>query len=677
MCGICGFFQPHPRLRTEEMRAIATRMTDTLRHRGPDDAGLWIDPIAGIALGFRRLAILDLSLAGHQPMASACGRLQVVFNGEIYNFPELREEAVRAGYPFRGHSDTEVLLATVVRLGVHAAVERFNGMFALALWDAEQRSLTLARDRFGEKPLYYGWMGETVLFGSELKAMRMHPAFDATIDQGALVQYMRHNYVPAPLSIYQAVQKLPPGHFVTMTSTQRTIPEPVPYWSAVSVARQGMANPLPASPTDVVDQLDCLLRDAVRMRMVADVPLGAFLSGGVDSSTIVALMQAVSDRPVKTFSIGFQEEGYNEARYAAAVARHLRTDHTELYVSPAEARAVIPDLPTLYDEPFADASQIPTHLVAQLARRHVTVSLSGDGGDELFGGYTRYVWGERIWRRIGWLSPRIREWVARGLRRVAPEQWERCFQFLRPLIPGAWRQGHVGDKVHKLSRLLSATSPEALYLSLISYWNDAPGVVRGAVSRPASAARLHLEGQLSAHDLTQWMMLFDTLTYLPDDILAKVDRATMGTSLEARVPFLDPRVFAFAWRVPSAFRVRHGQGKWILRQVLDRYVPRSLIDRPKMGFGVPIGVWLRGPLREWAESLLHPAQLRQDGLFDASAIATKWQQHVAGQRNWQDDLWGLLMFQAWKRVALQADAAVAAPTPPRCVVGTDTVRACH
>jgi len=644
MCGITGFFQATHQMSTDQLRTVARAMTQTLSHRGPDDSGIWTDSERGVALGHRRLAIIDISPEGHQPMQSAENRYVLVFNGEIYNFLLLRRELEQLGHRFRGHSDTEVMLGCFMQWGVQQATERFNGMFAFALWDQQQQQLYLGRDRLGEKPLYYGWAGQTFLFSSELKALHAHPHFNATINREALTLFLRYSYVPAPYSIYRGIYKLPPGTILTY-SGRESHPEPISYWSARSVAETGATHPFLGSEQDAIMELDALLREAVSSRMVADVPLGAFLSGGIDSSTVVALMQAQRGQSVKTFTIGCYEAAYNEAKYAQAIAQHLGTDHTELYVTPAEALAVIPQLPILYDEPFADVSQIPTFLVSKLARQQVTVSLSGDGGDELFGGYNRYFWGRRIWRKIGRLPRSVRGMAADAITRVSPHTWNQMADRWRFLLPKSLQKGTLGDDLHKLAAVLPATSPDALYLGLVSHWKTPAALIVDGIEPMTTVRDSQSWAQLS--DFTQRMMYFDLVTYLPDDILVKVDRASMGVSLESRVPLLDHRVVEFAWRLPLTMKIRNGQGKWLLRQVLHQYVPPSLLDRPKAGFGIPIDDWLRGPLRDWAESLLNEKRLHQEGFFYPSLIRRKWTEHLTGKRNWQYDLWNVLMFQAW------------------------------
>jgi asparagine synthase (glutamine-hydrolysing) len=645
MCGITGFVTSSSE--TEfEMKLVVARMADQLVHRGPDDSGVWVDRQAGVALGHRRLSILDLSPDGHQPMHSASGRYVIVFNGEVYNFGELRATLESMGHRFRGHSDTEVMLAAMEQWGVDEALPLFNGMFAFAVWDRKERRLHLVRDRLGEKPLYYGWMGQTFLFGSELKALVAHPEFNDEVDRDSLALYLRYNCIPAPYSIYRGIKKLPPATKLTVTlSNIHCLSFPRPYWSAEEAVRHGLEKPFEGSERDAIACLDTLLSDAVKMRMVADVPLGAFLSGGVDSSTIVALMQKHSQRPVKTFSIGFPDETYNEAKYAAPVARHLGTDHTELYVSPEEAMKVIPHLPKLYDEPFSDSSQIPTYLVSALARRHVTVSLSGDGGDELFGGYKRYfIWG-RIWNAVQWAPAFLREAAAWSLRRVGPQRWNRILGFALSRFPSTRGIGLPGEKVEKLAQILSAKDSFSRYQVIVSDWETSNAAVRGGEA-PSSLLHQRCEGA-EFRDFCVQMMFLDAVNYLPDDILVKLDRAAMAVSLEGRVPFLDHRVVEFAARLPLAMKVRNGSGKWILRCLLYQYVPQELIDRPKKGFALPIAEWLRSSLREWVEELLSESRLSHEGYLHPKIVRNIWANHLSGQRDLRHHVWALLMFQAW------------------------------
>jgi asparagine synthase (glutamine-hydrolysing) len=610
MCGLTGFVAPSAS--ADEMTRAVRRMCDALVHRGPDDAGEWVDAEAGVAIGFRRLAIIDLSPAGHQPMLSASGRYVATLNGEIYNFEELRRE-LRSEW--RGHSDTEVMLAAFEEWGVEAAVKRFNGMFATAVWDRRLRRLHLIRDRMGVKPLYYGFMGGTLLYGSELKALRQHPDFEGRIDRAAVHLYLRYMYVPAPCTIYEGVSKLMPGTMLTYDPATRQS-ETTTYWSAREAAVRGLEHRYTGTEDDAANELEPLLRDAVRIRMIADVPLGVFLSGGIDSSLVTALMQAQSAAPVRSFSVGFAEDKYDEARFAAAVARHLGTDHTELIMTADDVAAVIPRLPSMYDEPFADSSQIPTHLVAALARKHVTVALSGDGGDELFGGYRRYFAGQRVLRAVRAVPRPLRAPLGRVLARL-PE-----------------------PRVRKVGRVLQTDDCDALYFELVEHW---------ALDCRAEAAafKAALTRRTPMKDPIERMMFFDQVSYLPDDILVKVDRASMAVSLEAREPLLDYRLVEFAWSLPLSMKVRAGKGKRVLRRVLSRYVPDALIDRPKMGFGIPLESWLRGRLRDWADSLLDPAAIRAHGLFDPAPVRAVWAEHLAGKCDEQFRLWAVLMLQAW------------------------------
>lgn len=637
MCGITGFWGGVIR-----EPGIAERMALRIESRGPDDAGVWTDRDEGLALAHRRLSIIDLSPAGHQPMLSTCGRYVVVYNGEIYNHPDLRKEleGERGCVDWRGHSDTETLLAGIQHWGLEQTLKRLNGMFAFALWDVEERTLFLARDRMGEKPLYYGRNGNTFLFGSELKALSAHPEWQGKIDRDALTLLLRHNYIPAPWSIYEGVCKLEPAHYLAIRENGRSVGDPICYWNLETIAEQGVEASL-SNPDVMIDELESLLRDAVGRRMAADVPLGAFLSGGYDSTMVVALMQAQSKRPVKTFSIGFREEGYNEAKHAKAVAEHLGTDHTELYVTPDEALAVIPKLPTIYDEPFSDSSQIPTYLVSQLARQHVVVSLSGDGGDELFCGYNRYLLGHRVWSKLSALPKPLRQLLAKLLSNMSGQALDN----LQRKLPQKLRVPNLTDRLPKLAEVLAYTDGHEFYRSLVSHTKNPESLVLGSKEPKTILSSSHNSSHLPG--LREQMMYLDQMTYLPNDILTKVDRASMAVSLEARVPLLDHRLVEFAWRVPTEYKIRNGQSKWLLRQVLYRHVPRELMKRPKMGFGVPIDQWLRGPLKDWGEALLNERRLREEGFFDPTPIRKMWQEHVSGKKSWHYYLWDVLMFQAW------------------------------
>jgi asparagine synthase (glutamine-hydrolysing) len=660
MCGVTGFLGGAWLDGEDGAAKVLGRMSSAIAHRGPDSGGAWLDPQARIALGHRRLAIVDLSPAGAQPMLSASGRYVVAFNGEVYNHAMLRSELGRHGHApaWRGHSDTETLLACFEAWGIKAMLERVVGMFAFAVWDRQARELTLGRDRLGEKPLYYGWQGRgdsaVFLFGSELKALRAHPAFAARVNRDALCLYVRYSNVPGTHSIYEGLHKLAPGCLLTVSARD---PEPAiqRYWSGKQAVMQGREHPFEGGAEDAVDELEALLTDAVGLQMMSDVPLGAFLSGGVDSSTIVALMQAQSARPIKTFSIGFHEQAYNEAKYAKAVARHLGTDHTELYVTPEQAMDVIPQLPRLYDDPFADSSQIPTFLVSQLARAHVKVALSGDAGDELFGGYNRYRLTANYWRRLSALPLPARRAVAWGLTRFSLDTLNK----IGAVIPAGSRWTLLGEKVHKGAAALAAPSAADLYKGVVSQWSDPGSLVLGGEEPPAPVSSD--DPEFSDLSDVERMMALDLLTYMPDDILAKVDRAAMGVSLETRTPFLDHRVVEFAWRLPMVYKLRKEGGrhtsKWALRQVAYRRIPAGLIERPKMGFGVPIDSWLRGPLRDWAEELLSEERLRREGYLDPAPIRQKWAEHLSGQHNWQHPLWCVLMFQAWLAEQTTACAA--------------------
>lgn len=645
MCGIVGVLQRLMSLSDAEFATRIDRMRDRMEHRGPDASGTWVDTNSGIGLGHRRLSIIDLSPAGAQPMESKNGRYVIVFNGEIYNFQALRQELEGAGIIFKGHSDTEVLLEGCVVWGARKMLTRTNGMFALALWDKERRQLLLARDRMGEKPLYYGCFGGMFLFASELKALHGWPGFHPELDRDALALFMRTGYIPDPWCIYHGLRKLPPGHFVCIQDPNDQSVHEEAYWSFSQAIEFGVAKPSRETPTEAIAQLDRRLRTAVALRMVADVPLGAFLSGGIDSSTIVALMQAQSTQAIRTFSIGFDIPEFDESNYARAVAAHLGTAHTQLMVSSAEAREVIPLIADIYDEPFADSSQIPTYLVSKLARTAVTVAMSGDAGDELFGGYSRYTQALALWQRTTRIPRIAQRLIAAGIRALPPAHWDRIMIGARPLVPARFRYRNPGEKLYKFARMLSHRTPGAMYKQLVSLWDDPGQLVLGSHEPPTALDRIE---QVPVESFVERMMATDTQHYLPGDILVKVDRASMAVSLESRVPFLDHDIVEYAWQLPLAFKARAGQGKWILRRVLERYVPRALFERPKMGFGVPIGEWLRGPLREWAEDLLSASRLEQAGYLNPRVVRAIWDSHLTGEDNLQYQIWNVLMFEQWR-----------------------------
>lgn len=656
MCGIVGFLGSAGSAGQDA--AIVRRMADLIRHRGPDDDGIWTDAETGVALAQRRLSIVDLSPAGHQPMLSSCKRYVIVFNGEFYNYEEVRRQLdAEAAHPWRGHSDTEVLLEAIARWGLKRALELCVGMFAFALWDRRERTLVLARDRLGEKPLYYGRIGRSFAFASELKAFRGHPAWNPEVDRNAVALLMRHNYVPAPYSIYKGFHKLRPGHFLVLTDGDRE-PRIEAYWSGRDAAERARAHAFEGSPDEAVAELETLLKQSIKGQMMADVPLGAFLSGGIDSSTVVALMQSMSTRPIRTFTIGFHQAGYNEAEQAKLVAQHLGTDHTELYVTEREAMDVIPGLPEIYCEPFSDSSQIPTYLVSKLARQSVTVSLSGDGGDELFSGYTRYALADEFWKKLARVPRSLRRATA-GLATLPPPAfYDRLAGPLMPLMPEQHRHGRLGDKVHKAAGLLSMQTVDEVYRHLCSHWQNPADIVIGGRELPTMLTGFDRLPTLPGN--VERMMYVDLMSYLPDDILAKVDRAAMSVSLETRVPMLDHRVVEFAMSLPLATLRAENRTKWPLRQVLYKHVPRELVERPKMGFGVPIDDWLRGALRDWAEDLLGEERLKADNFFDPVPIRLAWEEHLSGRRNHQYLLWDVLMFQAWRAAQKDYQPALAA-----------------
>lgn len=648
MCGIAGFFEPggfdaaisHPEL---------AAMSAAIAHRGPDDSGFWTDASAGIALAHQRLAVIDLSGAGAQPMNSSSGRWTITYNGEIYNFQELRHQLEERGANaiWNGHSDTEVLLAAIEYWGVEKTLPRLDGMFAFAAWDRKEQTLWLVRDRFGEKPLYYGWSDDVFFFASELKAVTAHSRFRPEIDDDALSAYVRYGFVPHPLSIYRGLSKLPPGTLLELSRRNRAGNTPAPqlYWDIDRVIGEARSSRFDGDLDAAADELDRILGRAVEERMVSDVALGGLLSGGLDSSLIVALMQARSSAPVRTYTIGSPEPGYNEAEIASQIARHLGTDHTEFYVEPADALSVIPELGRMYDEPFADSSQIPTHMVARLVRQTGTVALSGDCGDELFGGYNRYIYGPAIGDRIARLPEAIRKSASALMTFVPPAMINRITGRLGKAIPAELNGGAAGEKIHKLAASLAAPGQAEFWELLLSSWPD-PRSVLAEGHAVRNLTDIH-RPPAELHDLAEKMMYRDTRCYMSDDVLAKVDRASMAASLEVRVPFLDPAVFAFAWSLPSNLKIGNGAGKLVLRRLLSRYLPAQLLDRPKQGFAVPIGRWLRKELRDWAEAYLSVDRLTAGGHFNVEVVRKCWQDHLSGRRNFDTQIWTILMFQAW------------------------------
>ena len=643
MCGLAGILDFERSTSREVLRGSVESMAQAIAHRGPDDGGTFIDEAQGVALGFRRLSIIDTSAAGHQPMFSATGRYVIAFNGEVYNFNVLRADLQEAGATplFRGHADTEVILAAVETWGIEAAVRRFIGMFAIALWDRERHILHLVRDRLGVKPLYYGFVGNKLLFGSEHKALAVHPDFSGEIDRDAVALFLRHSYVPAPETIYRGIFKMMPGTILDFHSGREGDPGSTTYWSAGEMAEAGVAAPFRGTEGQAVDRAEALLRDSVRLRMIADVPLGVFLSGGIDSSLITALMQEQSPGRIKTYSIGMDDSSFDEAPFARAMAAHLGTAHTEFRATPSEARDVIPQLPSIYDEPFADSSQIPTYMVSRLARQHVTVALSGDGGDEVFGGYVRYLAGAESWKWISRIPETLKPAVARILGLGSGARLSGPVDRLGAILPRRHRQSRLHEKLGKLARIVPSRSPDDLYERLIRQWPD--GTVLGVSVLPPPLHSI----PAAIRDPVQRMMYRDLVSYLPDDILVKVDRASMAVALETREPLLDHRLVEFAWTLPREMKIRHGEGKWILREILRRRVPPRLLDRPKAGFAIPVGNWLRGPLRPWAEELMDPSRLHRDGLLDVGIVQERWKEHLSGRRDWQDSIWAVLMLQAW------------------------------
>jgi asparagine synthase (glutamine-hydrolysing) len=652
MCGFAGLLSTRGESGAE-LESLAAAMARTLVHRGPDDAGTWADPASGAALGFQRLSIQDLSEAGHQPMSSASGRYVMVFNGEVYNFVSLRPELESDGFRFRGHSDTEVILAAFEQWGVRGALPRFIGMFAMAVWDRSDQRLYLIRDRLGIKPLHVCSRDGVIAFGSELRAILALPGMRFEIDPDAAAQFLQYLYVPAPATILKGIDKLLPGHLLEIRDAAAPLPPQEAWWTPEQAARAGLADPFMGSDAEAVDELAVLLGKAVELRMIADVPLGAFLSAGIDSSTVVALMQAASNRPVRTFSVSFDHEEHNEAPAASRIAAHLGTDHTTLHLSGQRALDLVPRMAEIFDEPHADAAQLPMNLLCAEARKHVTVVLSGDGGDEVFGGYNRYEHGERLVRRLQHVPAPMRRLIAAGIGAVSPSGWDRAYHAVSPALPSSARQRLPGEKMLKVARAMDQQSPVAMYNALVSAWPDPLAVVPAAM---AHVGRFEsILGGNDAPDFFHRMMLADQAVYLPDDQLAKVDRTSMAESLEMRVPLLDHRIVEFAWRLPRRMKTRDGRGKWVLRQVLDRYVPGELTDRPKMGFTVPLAAWLTGPLRPWAEDLLAPAQLNAVGVLSVAPVVAAWKQLLAGRDELALRVWAVLMLQAWAGTWLRRD----------------------
>lgn len=642
MCGIAGFIDSKG-INFDYANEIGKAMGKAIQHRGPDDSGIWIDKDNGLTLVHQRLSIIELSQSGHQPMISASGRYILCFNGEIYNHKDLRIELDKQGKSpaWQGNSDTETILACIEAYGLKKTLQKLIGMFAIAIWDKFKKEIFLARDRVGEKPLYYGSYGELLLFGSELKALRAHPKFIPKINRDALCLFLRHNCIPQPYSIYEGIKKLPPGHFVNLKKDA----VPKKYWSLNDSITSAKLIPFKETEIDSLNALDKLLLLSVKGQMQADVPLGAFLSGGVDSSLILALMQEQSSLPIESFTIGFENKEFNEAPFAMEVAKYLGAQHNELYVSSQTARDVIPNLPKIYDEPFSDSSQIPTFLVSQMAQKQVKVCLSGDGGDEIFGGYNRYTWGNSFLSKQMKIPKPFRTFASKLIMSVSPSIWNKLLAPASYLSPQKLKYTNVGDKLHKLASILNSSSFEEFYCKLISHWNFPESIVIGG-KEPETFVNM----KTASNDVSnvEQMMFYDMLMYLPDDILVKTDRAAMAVSLETRAPFLDHRVIDLASRLPLHMKIRGGTNKWCLRELLYRRVPKKLIERPKMGFGVPIGDWLRGPLHDWAENLLEEKKMIQSGYFQNVEIQKKWREHLSGEKNWHYYLWDILMFESWR-----------------------------
>lgn len=645
MCGISGFILSNNSSHIDAPKVIQ-EMTHQLSHRGPDSEGQWIDDYFGLAFGHRRLAIQDLSQAGHQPMLSKNGRYRIVFNGEIYNFISIREELVQLGHNFISHSDTEVILASIVEWGLKKAISKFKGMFAFALWDKNKNKVSLVRDRIGEKPLYYGFDSKTVVFASELQSIKKYPNWNTEINTEVLSLYLRYCYIPTPHTIYKNIWKMPPGTIIEVSKTNNkiTVSEPIEYWNLKTEWESSSNSKLDITKNEAIEHLDSLLKEVIQEQMITDVPLGAFLSGGIDSSCITAIMQSVSHRPIHTFSIGFNESSYNEAIYAKKIASHLGTHHTECYVSAKEAQSVIPNLATIYDEPFADSSQIPTYLVSKIARNNVTVSLSGDGGDEVFCGYNRYSWGKSIWNGTNWIPAPIRSSIASIINKTSPSTIDHAAQILNKVLPSRFKQQNIGNKLHKIAGVLAAKTPQEMYNGYVSTWKKPESVLAGGNQKYLTQT---IPEYPNIQNISELMMYLDMRSYLPDDILVKVDKAAMANSLETRIPFLDNRIIEFALKLPLDFKLKDNTGKWLLRQVLYKYIPKEYFERPKMGFALPIDQWLRGELKEWANDLLCSETIKQQGYFNPNEVQRYLQEHTSRKRNWSHHLWSILMFQAW------------------------------
>lgn len=646
MCGICGFYSKSP----NKYKDIIYKMTLSLEHRGPDDAGIWQDNNFGVFLGHQRLSIMDLSKAGHQPMQSHSGRYVIIYNGEIYNHIELRGELKKTNplIKWRSNSDTETLLETIEIWGLEKAIKKFEGMFAFCIWDKKYHCLTLVRDRLGEKPIYYGWQGSgegsVFLFGSELKALKKHPEFNKKIDREAIALQLLYSYIPDPYSIYKNIYKLLPGHYLQLSEKnlkENDLPKSKIYWSLVKTAIDGASNQFNKSEAEIKNGLENELKLTVKKQMISDAPIGAFLSGGIDSSAVVSLMQSQSNSPIKTFTIGFGDKDFNEAHYAKKIAKHLGTDHTEMYISPKEAMHVIPKLTKIYDEPFSDSSHIPAFLISQLTKQQVKVALTGDGGDELFCGYNRYIFGEKLWKLSCAMPVALRKIFSFGIQLISQKNWDTISKYL-PIIN---QYNNFGDKLHKGARAFDARTFFDFYHFLCSHWYKSNDVVLN--SKQPKIITDGLRQQLETLNRQQQMMVLDFLTYLPGDILVKVDRASMASSIETRAPFLDHKLIEYVWKIPHKFKNKNGRGKWILKEILNQYVPKNITERPKMGFGVPISIWLRGPLKDWAENLLDEKRLKEEGFLNSRSVRKKWEEHLSGKRNWQYDLWDVLMFQAW------------------------------